>query len=380
MASELITTEYARQYLQKTAGDLTVPAFRIYRTSAGGCTAATVQVTATSLVTTETISGVTTYTDSLTASANDTLGELVAVVNARSGWVATLDANSSASSSDLVIFASTSCYGSSAEQQINVIDHYLIHELIRGVSDQIEAICQRVFASTAYTSWLDGTGDDLLYVPNPPIVAVNRVSTSTLNGLNVSNSGGTLTMATVGVTSTAVVLRHYSSAGALTTNTLTFATYPTLTLMAAAITACGNGWSGSVALNSLTNERTTLLRPSGHRNALAATVALEVADTPVADFALQTNAGGIVLPAGAEFPYGSENIYVEYTGGYSTVPYPIQMLAAELVAEAYNVALTGHGLTQGQLDSMRFVRESAVLAVHRPEVIKRLQPWIIAKC
>ena len=363
--------------MQRTNADLGTPAFRVYHSGASSVTAATVEVTAANLILKSTsASTITTTTTSLTASATDTLTELVAAVNAISGWVARLDGNGEAASSDLVVTPVQSCYTATEDRQLTIVDTILVTALIRGVSDQIEAICNRAFASTSYASWVDGKGETWLYLPQAPLTAVQRVSVDTVNGLSITNGTTTHSLATVAVTSTGVETRHYDSAGTLVSNSATFASNATLTLMAAAITAFGGGWSASVSDTSLGSRRAATLRPCGHRDALGVTNYLAVADDPLDDFTTDDNGG--MIESSATFAEGNQNVYVEYTAGYSTVPYPIQEICGELVAEAYNVMRTGYGLIGGALGNyaVQFNRASQGFDVNRPEIIKRLMPWI----
>lgn len=375
MPSELITTEQARARMQRSNTDLRVPAFRVYHDQSSSASACTVAVTSSALVLVITGgANAGTYTYTLSSSSHDTIGELVAVLNAAGrGFVAVADTYTSAASTDLLVVAAASCYGSGAEQTLYITDNYLIREIIRGMSDAVENVCGRVFASASYSEWHNGDGTEWLSLRHAPVTLIDYVATDVVDVATIRNTSTTNTLATVAVTSTAVVCTHISSAGSRTVTSTTIAS-TILSAVVAAINAIGSGWTATAATGYGT-KLSTLLRPMGARNALTGTATLQMPDTPADDYEADL-AGGRVRLLGGAFPKGLGNIYCEYTGGYSTIPYGLQEVVASLVAQTYNTIRTGEGVTSGSTTGVQFTRDNAMAVVHRPEVLDRLSPWI----
>jgi len=97
----------------------------------------------------------------------------------------------------------------------------------------IENYCRRTFESTTYTlERYDGNGLRYLTLKNRPVTALYRLSIGTRDVIKVRNTAA-YTHASVSVTSTGVVVEKDGTASA----ELTFATYTTMALMVAAISA-----------------------------------------------------------------------------------------------------------------------------------------------
>ena len=375
MPSELITTEQARARMQRSNTDLRVPAFRVYHNQSSSASACTVAVTSSALVLVITGgSNAGTYTYTLSSSANDTIGELVAVLNAAGrGFVAVADTYTSAASTDLLVSAAASCYGSGAEQTLYITDNYLIREIIRGVSDAVENVCGRVFASTSYAEWHNGDGTEWLALRHTPVTAITYVATDVVDAVTVRNTSTTHSLATVYVSSSAVVCKHIDSSGSATVTSTSTAS-AIISTVVAAINAIGSGWTAT-AVTGYGTKLASLLRPMGAMNALTGTATLQVPDVPADDYEADL-AGGRVRLLGFGFPPGIGNIYCEYTGGYSTIPYGVQEVVASLTAQTYNTIRTGEGVIGGSTTGVQFTRDNAMATVHRPEVLDRLSPWI----
>ena len=125
--------------------------------------------------------------------------------------------------------------------------------LIAAVSKAIENYCWRSFAIASYDELYPGNQRRELVVRNYPIASVERVAHDPAAVLRVTNTSASIQRATVKVTATGLELIRVAS-GVGTTNTILFSDQPTLSALASAITALGNGWSSTV-VDSLYNLR-----------------------------------------------------------------------------------------------------------------------------
>lgn len=386
MPSALITVADAKSHMLRSDSDIAVPALRVYHNGTSSAATCTVAVTggATASVVMVITGGANAGTYTYLFSTYTTVASVVNGLNdAGRGFLANAEGDGSADSTDILIYPATNCLLQANEQLLLRSDEALLQTLIYGVSDAIESICGRTFAAASYTQWRNGNGQRFLSLPQAPINYVTRMSRAPRVAVRVTNTSTSHTAATVRVSDTAVVLTHVSSAGTATSNSLAFATYATATTMAAAITAVGNGWSATVADSTVANAQSSTMRPQGGLNALGVDAPLEVPDLLDGDYSFEPESG--VLESGGGFPRGNRNIFVEYNAGYSTVPYAVQQLCAELVAQAYNHIRTGEGVSRGSLGDMSFDKGAFVttgvgLIVNSNENRERLAPWIRYRC
>lgn len=177
--------------------------------------------------------------------------------------------------------------------------------------------CGKDFESTSYNETYDGNGENYFYVDNPPIISLSRLCVSSNYAIKINNSNSD-TYATVSVTSTGVVLNKDGSE-----TTLLFADYSTMTLMIAAIDN-ETGWQAeSMNSNYDAYMSSELLEQFGSNCLDEDWAYLSIREEPESDFKVDKNTGKIYLSSG--FTEGNQNIYVSYTGGYTTTPADLKM-------------------------------------------------------
>jgi len=211
----------------------------------------------------------------------------------------------------------------------------VLNAILQPVDRAVKEYCRRDFESTNYTKDLyDGTGETELYLDNYPIISVERLAIGTQNGLKVHNSSSDATRAIVTVNSTGIVLT-VSGGDNAGTDTLLFADYATLTLMADAITALGKGWSGEVVHSDYASYKSTELLPryGAYCGAVGGTqyAYLEIPEEPLTEFEVYSDEGYVYYSG--RFTKGHNNIIVDYTGGYATADLPKDLqLAIKIIA------------------------------------------------
>lgn len=304
--------------------------------SASGATAATCEVTATTIVLIITGGGSAgTNTLTLADADKNTLTELVDAINALTGWKAGLIYHEDADSTDLIPTGAVSCLGSANEITLKVEDKYFIEQLINRATCYIERYCNRKLLSRNYSREVyDGTGTGQLILRQYPVTKISRISYGRTNAFSITNTTATTT-AFVEVTSTQVRL----TADGTTTN-ITISSYATITLLVAAINAVA-GWTATL-LNTdygayLSSE--VLVRPALYCKSPSLAY-IEITDDEMSDYfnvagnSEDTNYG--LIYSNSIFTSGHQNILVDYTAGYTTIPYVLEQACIELVVYKYN--------------------------------------------
>lgn len=180
--------------------------------------------------------------------------------------------------------------------------------------------CRRDLESTTYSKDVyDGTGTRFLTLRNHPVTAVDRVAIGTVQVIKVCNTAE-YTTATVSVTSSGLRLVKDGTAN----TDVTFSSNTTMTAIVNAVNALGNGWSAELISSDYANYKSSELIKLWGRNCIDSNwVDLLIPDTGEDDFELYDNEGVIYLPGG--FPLGHNNVFVDYTGGYTTIPDDLQL-------------------------------------------------------
>ena len=202
-------------------------------------------------------------------------------------------------------------------------------DLIRlGVEEWIQTVhCRRTLVSANYKERYDGTGDQFLLLDNYPITVVNRLSIDTDDAIKIRNTDAS-SQASVSVSATAITL---SKDG--TSNSLSLATYTTLTTLVEAINAVA-GWEASLMMASYGSYPSTILvEKFGLYCGNSTWNYLEMPDVGEEDFEVYSTEGKIYLYSG--FPEGRRNIYTDYVAGYTTIPDDLKLATLILIKNIY---------------------------------------------
>ncbi len=328
----LVSLVEAKEYLHLDSSDLSQNALTIYNSS-GDATAATVEVTSTALslvVTGGANAGTSTLT--LSDAANDTLTELVAAVDALSkGWVVNLEGNGLADSEDLTVVSATDAFLVANEQTLVYTDNWLIENIIDDVTDIIERVCHRKLVSRSYSGErYDGQEDGVLYLKQYPVTQITRVSIGKVTAGYVTNASSDAADAYVEVTSTGLTLTIVGGTNA-GSDTVTFASYTTLSTLCAAIIALGKNWSCTVSTGYGSHPSSDLF-PQPSFGCLDNSCTLYVPSKRESEFELYENTGKLILKG---VPLGYRNVAVDYTAGLTTVPDALRNVACDLVGYSY---------------------------------------------
>lgn len=282
----------------------------------------------------------------LTNSSYNTLTKLVNYINASvSGWEAKLIHAGAANSVDLIETGELNALGKSNIITLDIYPSYILIQLINRTSDLIERYCNRKLKSrNYYRETYDGNGLNKLILEQFPVTQVSRVSIGRTNCFSIKNTNTSATYATIEVTSTLVKLTEDGS-----TTDLTLTDYANINALITAIEAAGN-WDcvlldssyGTIDLCYGTNNTSNILVRPAMACLIPKITYVEIVDDEIDKFHIlsgpsEDRNSGILELDGGTFTKGIQNVFVDYTAGYtSPVPYSLEMACLELVKYKYN--------------------------------------------
>jgi len=355
----LITIDYLKGFLGLTSGEGTLPGISVYHDESASATAATVQVTDTTvalIVTGGTNAGTSTLT--LAAAANDTVDELVAVINALSkGWVAKALGPGDADTGDLVVVPATDAFGASKTQTLMMFDSYSLTILINAASAFVENYCNRNFKSRSYVEYHDGGSGNEIFLDQLPVTQITRLSIGRDNAFEIQCSKTGITGATVTVDGTSIILDRFGTTAATGTDTIALASYATIALLIAAINALSEGWTTTISDSDFTNSPSTDLIEVFGLNAYDNKNYIELATEREDTFNVDTSMSMITLSH--TINRGTKNIRVDYTAGYSTVPADVQAAVTKLVSAAWRTKSQDPSMKSETIGDYKYERMTA---------------------
>ena len=220
----------------------------------------------------------------------------------------------------------------------------LIESLINGWTARMEAIAHRRFAAREYREWLTPGVDLTVIVRNNPLIEVERVAFGSAEALTAQYTGSDI-RAELQITPLSIIVKSYSSAGAESGSTLTFALNLTASAMATAITAVSD-WTGTLTNDAMIED---LFREGSKDAKTPGIVSVRYPDQ-YADIEMVDYDCGVIHLHGQH-----SRVLVEYRGGYENVQTgtgdvaDLRMLCEEFVAESFqlrklNTALSSESL------------------------------------
>ncbi len=224
---------------------------------------------------------------------------------------------------------------------------------ISAASRAIRRYLARDIVLTTYDECYDGNGYSTLILRQYPLVCpLARLATGPTTVLTVANTdratnqraGAALTTtgdADAGLTVTGITLTRTTSGVVLTDALTLFSDYPTVQAVADHVNTLGNGWSATVAAGYGLWGTAELRAIQGSSNALTSGgAAFRVHTTDLSNFTVNERSGVVTLGSGyysydpgfaamgfginSVFLVGRQNVRVQYTAGYATIPEDLQ--------------------------------------------------------
>lgn len=221
----------------------------------------------------------------------------------------------------------------------------ILTEMINAVSNMIETVAGRKFLARNYKEFYSGNSNARLRLTNAPVIYVNRLAVGSINALTARYSGSAIRATAqvydsgTNVQTRGIRLQSLSAAGTTTSTLIDFATYPTASTVATAISAV-SGWTATLLADCAADE----LHPLAGVNAKSQAVFFTYPDQDIDSNFINRETGLIGYATNQlgrvwgdnelnqRFERGWQNILVDYRGGFETIPDDLAMLTNELVA------------------------------------------------
>src|SRR4051812_24597925 len=218
--------------------------------------------------------------------------------------------------------------------------------LVTACSRAVRRHCKREFDSQQFDELYHGTDQPRLPLRQFPILSVARVAYDPVAVLRLTNTSASNQRATVAVTSSGLTLVRVASGVSSTDTPVTLAGNVTLSAVATAVNALGNGWSATVTDAAHNNRASADLRAiQGALNARGASADLTLHLQELSAYEVDAARGWLTRTPGCVLPddgrhglwwRGSLNYWrVIYTAGYATVPEDVQEACAQWVAALF---------------------------------------------
>jgi len=394
-ATALSTADSLRQYLDIPIGDDLDDALQVWHDGRNVATLATVEVNLNKelILKWDDAGGSTTHTIDLTDTDSDTMGEVVTEINTHvdtPAWNAILKCPSDRASADLVVLNAVDALTQSNAKTLEYVDNCELVSLINIASDRIFRYINRYIKAAEHTEFVNVRHDGKIIVKHYPLIQVRRVAQGRRGVVKVKNTGSVSTdiSALVSLTGTSLVLKRVGGSPAPSDVTVDLSTEDTLTKVVNAIAAAGNGWTASLSDSTLGGMPSSWLIASGALYAYKTEVELDAAEQSSSGYTVDWDSGLIEVASGGgrfggsilgqssrdifsgggggaasdsmysshpTFAYNAAPVewFVEYRGGYETVPCEIEWICNEIARELRLLKNVNVTLEEEELGDLR---------------------------
>lgn len=189
----------------------------------------------------------------------------------------------------------------------------IVSVIHNGVEKWVKNYCRNNFESTSYSETYDGNGEEYIFIKHTPISSVSRIAVGTLDIVAIYNTNSYST-ATVSYDGTNLILTKDG-----VSTELAIATYSTITTLVAAINAT-SGWVATIQ-GDYGNYASSELRKVYGLNCIDSSISyLSIPDKGLTRFNVYADEG--MLQNTSLWTQGTNNIYIDYTAGYSSANMP----------------------------------------------------------
>ncbi len=252
-------------------------------------------------------------------------------------------------------------------------DDSIMEAYIDEATARIESWIGRRIISRSYSEWYGGNNVRAIALRQYPINSVLSVRTGFAAAMTIVSDTPSDLAASVsidsspegilssGLISPRVILTRMASDGTSTASALAMTTYPTVSLLAAAITAL-TGYTASV----VTNMPTSFLHPRASADIKAGTVTLSAANVS-SEYTYDSRTGIVTIrqdpfPMGEEarFPAPALSTLIEYTAGYlvANIPPEIRSACKVIASSAFLSRRADISVTSESLGDYSYARAS----------------------
>ena len=258
-------------------------------------------------------------------------------------------------------------------------DDAVLERAIDRATSRIESYLERNIKERSYAEWRSGAGVDTIRLHQWPVTTVTSVFSGNIAVMVIGAKGNNL-RASIAVNqetpTPAVVATYTDIAGATTATSIPFATYPTVSDVAAQIGATG-AYNATVTKNL----RAVQMRPRAGADCVLASMTLYGADTP-SEFTYDYERGRLTIDRSwfaywplqkGIMPNVAKSILIEYTAGYATVPDDIEQAAIEVASMLYRDRRRDGNLQSEGLGDYNYSR--ATVAEMNAKLDSLLERW-----
>lgn len=234
----------------------------------------------------------------------------------------------------------------------NTTDDAVLEDAIDRASSWIQRYCGRNLVNQRYYEWRDTFGQDRITVKHNPISDIRFVGVGGDNVLSIDSTISTDAACTVSVLDNWIALYRVSSTGTETHTQVNFSNHDTTSEIVAHINTI-TGFSASLLLNVPSR----YLRKMAGRDIKQQTLLLEAPTEGLTDYAVDFDTGVIYGPSLHRY----KGMLIDYYGGFSAIPYDIEMAAVSMATRLYRGRQRDPGVSSESLGgysySLRSVAE-----------------------
>ena len=173
--------------------------------------------------------------------------------------------------------------------------------------------------------------------------------------MSIVDSSGNVTAP---ISTSTITASGSTTLGDAGTDTLTFAAFPTLGVLDAAVTALGKGWTGTASGTYEDTPSTQLLVSMG-QDCLNASSELLIPYQPISGYETYANRGEVYYASG--FYGGIRNVIVDYTAGYETIPLDLELAALRLLSITYRESQSDPTMKSEKIGDYNYTKADAGL-------------------
>lgn len=258
-------------------------------------------------------------------------------------------------------------------------DDAVLERAIDRATSRIESYLERNIKERSYAEWRSGAGVDTIRLHQWPVTTVTSVFSGNIAVMVIGAKGNNL-RASISVNqeapTPAVIATYTDIAGATTATSIPFATYPTVSDVAAQI-----GATGAFNATVTKNLRAVQMRPRAGADCVLASMTLYGADTP-SEFTYDYERGRLTIDRSwfaywplqkGIMPNVAKSILIEYTAGYATVPDDIEQACIEVASMLYRDRRRDGNLQSEGLGDYNYSR--ATVAEMNAKLDSLLERW-----
>lgn len=217
-------------------------------------------------------------------------------------------------------------------------DDALLEAAIDRATYAIEAYLDRKVVQRRIKEWTTADGGRALVLKNPPVSHVHFVGSGSRLALTVSSTNASDLSATVTVSDIRVTLTRVDSSGNETVTQVNFANHNTAAEIVSHINSTATGFLASLGTNCVAERLNRIVG----RDLKYAPCLLTFPDQAQFDVSADLDKGilyiglnGYPTDWGGNFPVGPISVFVDYDGGFETVPPDIVLACLQMAGAFY---------------------------------------------